>query len=235
MKRPPLTPLGAVGRGALAGAVGTLAMDVVWYARYRRDAGENGFVEWEFSTKPDWDEVSVPGQLGKRLVEGFVQRELDPKWAPLVNNVMHWGYGMLWGVQYGIRRDSDTVGWGWGAHVSKRSVRLADDAEDVLRRTASRPLRPSASWTDGSALDAQREQRREFVVNGEPREVIVDVWSDGKSMRYPLQTPAQTAFSMRRRIAAGAGPRSGRGVPPLSRPSRSCTRRPTQPGRAVKH
>ena len=102
MKRPPLTPLGAVARGALAGAIGTLAMDVVWYARYRRDDGENGFVEWEFSTKPDWDEVSVPGQVGKRLVEGFVQRELDPKWAPLVNNVMHWGYGMLWGVQYGI-------------------------------------------------------------------------------------------------------------------------------------
>jgi hypothetical protein len=33
------TPLGAVGRGLIAGAVGSLAMDVLWYARYRRGYG----------------------------------------------------------------------------------------------------------------------------------------------------------------------------------------------------
>jgi hypothetical protein len=33
------TPLGAVGRGLAAGAVGTLAMDLLWYARYRRGVG----------------------------------------------------------------------------------------------------------------------------------------------------------------------------------------------------
>jgi hypothetical protein len=102
MTRSPRTPLGAVGRGALAGAVGTVAMDLVWYVRYRRGGGDQPFLEWEFPTKPDWDKVSEPGQVGKRLVEGFLQRDLDPKWAPLTNNVMHWGYGMLWGVQYGI-------------------------------------------------------------------------------------------------------------------------------------
>jgi hypothetical protein len=96
------TPLGAVGRGVLAGAVGTLAMDLVWYGRYKRDDGDRPFLEWEFSTKPDWSAVSEPGQVGKRLVEGFLQQKLDPKWAPLTNNVMHWGYGVLWGVQYGI-------------------------------------------------------------------------------------------------------------------------------------
>ena len=101
MKRP-LTPLGALARGALAGAVGTLVMDLVWYARYRRDGGKTAFIEWEFFTKPDWDEVSAPGQVGKRVVEGFLQHELDPKWAPLMNNIMHWGYGLFWGVQYGI-------------------------------------------------------------------------------------------------------------------------------------
>jgi hypothetical protein len=102
MKRSQLTPLGAVARGAIAGAIGTVAMDVVWFRRYKREGGELGFVEWEFSSKPDWGEVSAPGQVGKRIIEGFLQRDLPAESAPLVNNVMHWGYGVLWGVQYGI-------------------------------------------------------------------------------------------------------------------------------------
>lgn len=97
-----LTPLGAVARGALAGAFGTVVMDLVWYARYTRQGGTRRFIDWEFSVKPDWNEVSAPGQVGKRVIEGLLQRQLDPKWAPLVNNVMHWGYGILWGAQYGI-------------------------------------------------------------------------------------------------------------------------------------
>jgi hypothetical protein len=59
------TPLGAVARGAIAGAVGTLAMDVVWYARYQRDDGKDAFVEWEFSAPADWNEISAPGQVEK--------------------------------------------------------------------------------------------------------------------------------------------------------------------------
>ena len=43
------TPLGAIARGALAGAVGTLAMDAVWYVRHKRDGGKEAFLEWEFS------------------------------------------------------------------------------------------------------------------------------------------------------------------------------------------
>ena len=108
------TPLGAVARGALAGAVGTLVMDLVWYARYKHDDGKSRFVEWEFAAKPDWDEVSAPGQVGERLIEGFLQRELDPKWAPLMNNIMHWAYGIVSGVQYGIIAGS----------LPKRSVKL---------------------------------------------------------------------------------------------------------------
>lgn len=106
--RPPrrsrtLTPLGAVLRGALAGAVGTAAMDLVWFARYKRDGGEQGFVAWEFGEGiTSWDDVSAPGQVGKRVVEGFLQQELPDRWARLTNNVMHWTYGSLWGAQYGV-------------------------------------------------------------------------------------------------------------------------------------
>lgn len=108
MKRSHPTPLRAVTCGALAGAVGTVAMDVVWYVRFKREGGDQRFVEWEFVTKPDWNDVSAPGQVGKRLLEGFLQRDLPPERAPVVNNVMHWGYGVLWGAQYGILAGSLT-------------------------------------------------------------------------------------------------------------------------------
>ena len=98
------TPVGVVALGALAGAAGTLAMDLVLYVRAKRADGDRTapFFEWEFAAKHDWDQISAPGQVGRRVVEGFLQKELDPKWAPLTNNITHWGYGMLWGVQYGI-------------------------------------------------------------------------------------------------------------------------------------
>ncbi len=40
----------ALGTGALAGAVGTLAMDRLWYARYRKGGGGDRFADWELST-----------------------------------------------------------------------------------------------------------------------------------------------------------------------------------------
>jgi hypothetical protein len=98
-----LTPVGAAVRGALAGAVGTAAMDALLYARYRRGGGESGFGPWELSAGvSSWDDAPAPAHVGKRLVEGLFQRELPASRAPLVNNVTHWGYGILAAVQYGI-------------------------------------------------------------------------------------------------------------------------------------
>jgi len=94
-------------RGVLAGAVGTTAMDTLWFYRYKRGGGESGPLEWEFSVGLDnWDNASAPGKLGKRLFEAVVQRELSPRWAPLTNNVMHWGYGLGWGGVFGIAASS---------------------------------------------------------------------------------------------------------------------------------
>lgn len=103
MRRPPLTPLGAVVRGAVAGAVGTLAMDVLWYARYRKSGGEESFSAWEFSGSTfTWDEATAPAQVGKRVLEGFLQRDLPGSWAGPVNNVVHWTYGLMWSSAYGV-------------------------------------------------------------------------------------------------------------------------------------
>ncbi|TME89902.1 MAG: hypothetical protein E6I52_28565 [Chloroflexi bacterium] len=99
----PQTPLGALIRGVLAGAVGTVAMDLLWFYRYKRGGGESGFLDWEFSAGlDDWSKAPAPAQVGRRLFEGFFQRDLSPRWAVLTNNVMHWMYGLGWGGVYGI-------------------------------------------------------------------------------------------------------------------------------------
>jgi hypothetical protein len=100
---PKLSPLGAVVRGLAAGAVGTVALDLVWFTRYKRAGGEQRFWAWETGADvKTWDDVSAPGQVGRRLAEAFLQRELPDEWARATNNVVHWSYGMGWGAQYGI-------------------------------------------------------------------------------------------------------------------------------------
>jgi hypothetical protein len=101
--RQAMTPVGAVVRGLVASAFGTLALDLVWFARYKRAGGKRGFGGWESSSDVHtWDEAPAPAQVGKRLVEGVFQVELAQHRARLVNNITHWGYGLLGGAQYGL-------------------------------------------------------------------------------------------------------------------------------------
>jgi hypothetical protein len=98
-----MTPLGAVARGVVAGAFGTLAMDALWFARYKRAGGAGGFRAWEFSSDLHrWEDAPAPAQVGRRLIEGLFARELPPERAALVSNLTHWGFGTFGGVQYGI-------------------------------------------------------------------------------------------------------------------------------------
>ena len=53
-----------------------------------------------------WEQAPAPAHVGKRLVEGLFGIELAPTRARLVNNVMHWGYGILNGATYGIVAES---------------------------------------------------------------------------------------------------------------------------------
>lgn len=102
-RRSAATPVGAIGRGLLAGALGTAAMDALLYERYRRDGGDSTAQDWELSAGlTSWDEAPAPAQVGKRLVEGLFHVELPADRAPLVNNVMHWAFGVVNGAQYGI-------------------------------------------------------------------------------------------------------------------------------------
>lgn len=97
------TPLGAIIRGLAAGAIGTATMDAFLFARYRLNGGESSAADWESSAGvTNWEEAPAPAHVGKRLVEGLFQIELPPTRARLVNNAMHWAYGIFNGAQYGI-------------------------------------------------------------------------------------------------------------------------------------
>lgn len=107
MSRPRIIPLGAIARGVAAGAVGTLAMDLVWYSRYRRGGGEDRFTDWEFSASTkSFDDAGAPAQIGKRIVEGLFHTELPPESAAFTNNVVHWATGSQWGAVYGVAAGS---------------------------------------------------------------------------------------------------------------------------------
>ncbi len=81
-------------------------MDAFLYWRYREADGESRFVDWEFSKGVTWESASAPGQVGRRVVEDLFQVKLADADAPLVNNVVHWAYGMAWGSMYGILEGS---------------------------------------------------------------------------------------------------------------------------------
>jgi hypothetical protein len=103
MTRSQSTPLGALARGVVAGMVGTAAMDLVQFARYKRGGGTDRLLAWEFSAGlKDWEQAPAPAQIGRRIFEGVFQRQLPPERAALVNNLTHWGYGIAWGGLFGL-------------------------------------------------------------------------------------------------------------------------------------
>ena len=120
--RQPLTPLAAVARGLLAGAVGTVSLDTVQYVKHRLAGGKESPLAWEFAAVDSWEKAPDPGQLAKRLIEGFTARELPDRWAWLASTAAHWFYGAAWGALYGIlagsvRRPNPLYGLAFGVAV----------------------------------------------------------------------------------------------------------------------
>lgn len=98
------TRLRRMAAGVLAGAVGTLAMDLVWYGRYRR-GGTDGFLDWEFATSTaSFDEAAAPGKVGQRVASALGIR-LPDSTAGFATNVVHWLTGMGYGAGHGLLAD----------------------------------------------------------------------------------------------------------------------------------
>ena len=77
-------------------------MDSVRYLMYRRAGGEESPLAWEFPPVDTWEQAPDPGQVVKRLVEGFTGHELPDRWAWLASTVGHWAYGSAWASVYGV-------------------------------------------------------------------------------------------------------------------------------------
>jgi hypothetical protein len=113
----------AVGRrtaiGALSGAVGTAAMDLLLYRRYRRTGGTDSAWRWESAEAvTSWDDASAPGQLGERVARLLTGETPSDRWARPTTNAMHWATGIGWGAQYGALAAAS------GKHSALRALAL---------------------------------------------------------------------------------------------------------------
>lgn len=88
--------------GAISGAVGTLAMDLVWYRRFRQGGGSQPFIEWETSdgTK-GYEGAGAPARTAKAIAD-LVGVVLPDSSARAANNVVHWVTGVAWGKGHGV-------------------------------------------------------------------------------------------------------------------------------------
>jgi hypothetical protein len=96
------TPLAAVAGGFLAGAAGTASMDTVRYLMSLRAGGKESPLKWEFAPIKSWNDAPDPGQVARRVIEGFTQRKLPDQWAWRISTAVHWCYGSVWGSLYGV-------------------------------------------------------------------------------------------------------------------------------------
>jgi hypothetical protein len=96
--------VGGAVLGAAAGAVGTAAMDLLLYRRYRRaDGGNDSLWRWEFAGGvTGWDGASAPGKVGQELERVVIRHPPPDSWARATTNVVHWATGVGWGLQYGV-------------------------------------------------------------------------------------------------------------------------------------
>ena len=90
-------------RGVVASALGTLAMDGSLYRRYRQNGGDADFPGWESSEGLEsWDNAPGPALVAKRVLEAVLGHDVSPRYARSLNNITHWGFGLVNGAAYGV-------------------------------------------------------------------------------------------------------------------------------------
>ena len=82
----------------IAGALGTIAMDALWYRRYRNEGGNASPLNWEFHPQINsFDDAPAPAKVAKHIAVSL-HVELPDSSATASNNVMHWATGLSWGI-----------------------------------------------------------------------------------------------------------------------------------------
>lgn len=88
--------------GIVAGAVGTLAMDLLWYKRYRDGGGHQAFGPWETAEgTTSYEDAAAPARTALVMAEkaGITLPDASARAA---TNVVHWVTGLAWGRTHGV-------------------------------------------------------------------------------------------------------------------------------------
>jgi hypothetical protein len=97
------TLVGRAVRGAVAGVVGTLALDLVNYRRARQKGSDEPFAQWEIVRDlKSWDDAPAPGRVGRKILATVTGEDPPVQQAAAASNVMHWLYGIGWGKVYAV-------------------------------------------------------------------------------------------------------------------------------------
>jgi len=85
--------------GMVAGAVGTLAMDLFRYRNARRTGTASRFAEWELSSGriTSFADGGAPAEMGRRAADR-VGVQIPDRWAGATQDVVHWSTGAGWGL-----------------------------------------------------------------------------------------------------------------------------------------
>lgn len=100
------TPVGALGRGLVAGAIGTGVMTGYQILVARLRAGDQEEAGDDGPPADPWEEAPAPALVAKRVIEGVFRREVSPDRIGLLTNATHWAYGVGWGGLYGLMAGS---------------------------------------------------------------------------------------------------------------------------------
>ena len=103
MKKDLHSPLGAIARGLVAGALGTGAMTLhqTLVSELRSSRSSDGSSS-KSKQGESWESAPAPAVVAKRILEGVFRRNVPAQRIGLLTNAMHWAYGTGWGAVYGL-------------------------------------------------------------------------------------------------------------------------------------
>lgn len=90
-----------LAKGAIAGAVGTLTLDLIQFARHRASNGDESFPEWEITTDTPMSEAGAPAEFADRVTDA-VGVDIPEHAGGATTNIVHWLTGMGYGIAHAL-------------------------------------------------------------------------------------------------------------------------------------
>ena len=145
------TPMEVSVKGALAGMAGTIVLTAALRTAARVVGGRQEATEPAGPASPQ-EPAAPPARLVSKVAAGVFERDLPPQTQRLLGQGIHWGYGALWGMIYGIVQASirlpvlthgsilGLIVWLVGPLGLARALKLAPPEVNEQRRLPLRSL-----------------------------------------------------------------------------------------------